>query len=183
MGFAITWFAVPETAAEAFLARQNLERTGNSSDTPDHLINQASMQTGWRVIWYDKYECPFLRTHHLRELSRDHDILVCNIEEHSMDSDVTLWRGGAPLWRIHHNGCENGATGLDVEGAPPECLAAIRKTMEQQQDEENRGDASVDFIFEIPLLVAMELTGFKHDEECSMVVGSAFHELRRTSTN
>lgn len=137
------------------------------------------MDTGWRVLWYNDDECPFLRTETVREISRNYEVLVCTVEEHVMDSAASLWRDGERLWHLHHDG-SNGPKGLDVAGPPPECFAAIRDAMHAEQEKAGGDKADVDMLFEIPLRVAQVITGFKHDEESTHVIGNQFHVLKRT---
>ncbi|MGV3661604.1 MAG: hypothetical protein ACO1TE_15560 [Prosthecobacter sp.] len=184
MGFAITWFAVPEARAASFLRRLSLVETGETEEFPESLIATARMDTGWQVLWYNKYVCKFLRTDTVREISLEHDVLVCAVEEHSMGSSASLWRGGSRVWHLDHDG-SGGPKGraLKAEGALPECFAGIRDEMERAQKEEGGATADVDMLFEIPLRVAQALIGFKHDEDSSHVMGGKFYVLRRDATD
>ena len=67
MGWAITWCAVREEKADQFLNQLGLSRTGETEELPESLISTASLDTGWRVVWYNKYDCPFLRPRDLPE--------------------------------------------------------------------------------------------------------------------
>jgi hypothetical protein len=180
MGFSITWFAVPEANAESFLRGLDLVDSGQTEEFPDSLICTARMDTGWQVLWYNKFECPFLDQDVVVALSKTHEILVCTVEEHCMDCAATLWRGGRRLWHLHYDG-SRGPKGLDVDGDLPPCLPAIKDEMEREQLAAGGDKAGVDMIFEIPVRVAKTLTGFKHDEDSPHVVGGVFHVLARTT--
>lgn len=180
MGFSITWFAVPEAHAESFLSRLSLVASGEVEELPDSLISSAAMNTGWRVLWYNDYECPFLRLETVREISRTHEVLICTVEEHVMDSAASLWRDGERLWHLHHDG-SGGAKGLEVDGQTPECFAATRDAMYAEQEKAGGDKADVDMLFEIPLRVAQSISGFKHDEESPHVIGNQFHALKRVN--
>lgn len=173
MGFAITWCAVPEAAADEFIQRIGLIDTGKTEEIPGSLIGVAHLDTGWRLIWYNKYDCPFLGEAQRRELSANHDLLYCLVEEHCMASSSEMWSNGSRKWWISHEGID-GPKGLDTSGDLPAVFPQIRHDMEAQQLVEGGGIADVDFIFEIPLLVAKSITGFKHDEVCQHVVGNRF---------
>lgn len=183
MGFAITWFAVPEAHAASFFQRLCLVETGDTEEFPESLISTARMDTGWRLLWYNKHDCRFLRTDVVREISLEHDILVCAVEEHCMSSSASLWRGAGRVWFLHHDG-NDGPKGraLRAEGTLPECFASIRDEMEEAQEAEGGAAADVDMLFEIPLRVAQSLIGFKHDEDSAHVIGGKFHVLRRDAT-
>src|SRR6266853_6318503 len=177
MGFSITWSAVPEKHAEGFLQALGLSPTGETEkDVPSSLITTARLDTGWRLLFYNKYECPFLHESDLRRLSADYDVLFCLVEEHVMASSSEMWSGGKRKWWLSHEG-EEGPKGLSVDGEPPESYPAIRRDMEQSQAAAGGDTADVDYLFEIPLKVAQFLVGFKHDEICPRLVDNQYTVL------
>jgi hypothetical protein len=178
MGFAISWCAVREDRAQQFLNRLELSPVGQTEEVPESLISMARLDTGWRVIWYNKADCPFFRPEALGDLSRDQEVLVCFVEEHVMASSAEMWSGGRRKWKLSHEG-EHGPKGLTVEGELPACFQAIREEMEALQLAEGGDAAEVDHIFEIPLKVAETLVGFKHDEDCGHLIDEHFVVLSR----
>lgn len=180
MGFAISWCAVPEAAADGFLQRIGLAGTVETEEVPESLIGVARLDTGWRLLWYNKYDCPFLGEAERREHSRKHDLLYCLVEEHYMASSSELWSRGSRRWWISHEGID-GPKGLDVSGAPPDNFQQVKSEMESKQKQEDGEKAEVDYLFEIPLLVAKFITGFKHDEVCPHVVGNEFRIMKKVS--
>jgi hypothetical protein len=181
MGFSISWSAVPAKSAEQFLTALGLVPTGETeNDIPSSLITTAKLDTGWQLLVYNEYQCPFLREAELRRISADYDVLFCLVEEHVMASSSELWSGGKRKWWISHEG-ENGPHGLEVDGEPPKSYAGIRRDVEQAQTAAGGEAAGVDYIFEIPLRVAQWLVGFKHDEICPRVIDNQYVVLSRTS--
>lgn len=180
MGFSISWYAVREGGAQKLLDRLDLSPTGEMEEVPESLISTAKLDTGWRIIWYNEYECPFLRPEDLGAISNDQEVLMCLVEEHVMASSAELWGGGERRWRIAHLG-EDGQNGLSAEGDLPECLASIRREMEEAQRAAGGDAAGVDHIFEIPLKVAQTLVGFKHDEVCPHMTEEQFVVLSRST--
>ena len=181
MGYAVTWCAVPEGNADAFLARLELSPTGDIEEIPESLVSTAKLDTGWRIVWYNEYACPFVRPKELAEISRHCPILVCLVEEHVMASSSEQWSGGKRDWWISHEG-EDGPKGLSFDGSPPECFSAIRSQMEEAQIAEGGDQAGVDYIFEIPLRVAQSIVGFKHDEDCPHLVDGHFVVLSESQS-
>ena len=178
MGFAITWCAIPEAAADGFLQRIGLTETGEKEEVPDSLIGVARLDTGWRLLWYNEYDCPFLGEAQRQEHSRHHDLLYCLVEEHCMASSAEFWSRGLRKWWISHEGI-NGPKGLDFSGEPPSDFQQARSEMEAAQREAGGDKADVDYMFEIPLRVAKSMTGFKHDEVCPHIVGNEFNIMRK----
>jgi hypothetical protein len=132
MGFSITWCAVREENADPFLQQLGLTPTGETEEHPQSLISTVALHTGWRVIWYNKYDCPFLRPQDLRELSKNTDVLLCLVEEHVMASSAEMWSNGERKWWLSHEG-EDGPSGISTDGELPESFPAIREQMEQAQ--------------------------------------------------
>jgi len=180
MGFAITWFAVPEQHAADVLKQLQLKPTGEREEFPESSIAYARLTTGWAILWYGKYDCPFLGDRELASLSSRCDILRCLVEEHVMASSAELWASGRQHWCISHQG-EDGPKGLEITGSPPDSLKTIRAQMEEAQRAEGGDDAEVDHIFEIPLKLAQGIAGFKHDEVCGCIAGGTFEVLERAS--
>jgi len=145
MGFAISWCAVREDGAEQLIQELRLTPTGKTEEFPESLSAVGKLDTGWRVIWYNDYHCPFLRPDSLSKYSIASDVLLCLVEEHTMASSSELWSGGKRKWWLSHEG-ENGPKGLSVAGDVPDTLAAIRKEMEDLQLAQGGDDAGVDYI-------------------------------------
>ena len=180
MGYSISWCAVREERADQFIQKLGLTPTGETEQEPESLISSGKLNTGWRVIWYNEYDCPFLRPEDLANGSVEQDVLVCRVEEHVMASSSELWSGGQRKWWLSHE-AENDPKELATVGELPESFAAIRKEMEELQTAAGGEDADVDYIFEIPLTVARTLVGFKHDETCPHLIGGHFEVLSRVA--
>lgn len=182
MGFAVTWCAIREEGARKLLDDLGLLPTGEREEFPESLISSARLDTGWRVIWYNQYECPFLQSEVLSEISKGQQILVCHVEEHVMASSSESWCGGKRKWRVSHEG-ENGPNGLSADGDLPACFATIRGELERAQLAAGGDDADVDYIFDIPLRIAQSIVGFKHDENCPHITEEQFVVLSKTRPN
>jgi len=175
MGYAITWCAVREVAADQLLSHLGLAATGETGEAPESRFSTARLTTGWRLIWSSRYGCPIL-TKGIPAFSGGHEVVLCQIEEHVMASSAELWVSGNREWWISHDG-EDGPKGLDTEGRLPQCFASIREEMEDVQRAEGGDDADVDYIFEIPLKVSQTVVGFKHDENYESIVQGSFMVL------
>lgn len=180
MGYAISWCAVRESGADQFLQTLGLTPTGEMQELPESLISMGRLDTGWRVVWYNKYSCPFLREEDLAKLSLGRDVLLVMVEEHVMASSSELWSEGKRKWSVSHEG-EDGPHGLSVVGGVPKTLTGIREEYEERQNAEGGDNADVDYIFEIPLKVAQSLVGFKHDEESAHLIGGQFAVMSRVT--
>jgi hypothetical protein len=172
MGYAITWCAVREEAADQLLSHLGLSATGKTEEVPASHFSTAKLKTDWRLIWSNTYACPIL-TKRLPAFAGGHEVVLCQIEEHVMASSAEVWIGGDRKWWVSHEG-EDGPKSLETQGELPQCFASIRENMEDAQRAEGGDAGEVDFIFEIPLKVAQALVGFKHDENYESVVEGNF---------
>ena len=98
-----------------------------------------------------------------------------------MASSSELWSNGSRKWWISHEGID-GPKGLDFSGDPPPNFQQIKTEMESKQEKEGGTEADVDYIFEIPLLVAKAVTGFKHDDVCPHVIKDEFKIMTRENS-
>ncbi|MCB9769117.1 MAG: hypothetical protein H6752_13050 [Candidatus Omnitrophica bacterium] len=179
MGFSITWCAVREEAADQFLKDLELSATGEVEEGPESSISMARLDTGWRVIWCnDEVPCSFLRPEDLAVLSKSRDVLLFMVSEYMMASSLEMWSSGKRAWWISHES-EKGPRHLDVDGDLPECFPKIRDEMEKAQRSEDADTEEVDYIFNIPVMVAQQLVGFKYDEDSPHLVNNEFAVLSR----
>lgn len=181
MGFSITWCAVREKDADRLLEDLNLTPTGETEEFPESSVSMAKLDTGWSIVWCNKYDSPTIGSKRLADISLERDVLFCLVEEHVMASSSEFWSGGNRKWWISHEG-ENGPKGLDVAGELPECFPKLKREMEEAQKTEGGDKADVDYIFEIPLKVAQTLVGFKHDEDCPHISKEQFIVLSSLPT-
>lgn len=89
-----------------------------------------------------------------------------------MFASVTVFKNGTFSWRIVHDAQQAGDH-LSIEGAPPESLLRIKAEQFARVGE----DREVDFVFDVPVRVAQELVGFRHDE----TIQRTFEVLRPSS--
>ncbi len=79
-----------------------------------------------------------------------------------MVSAASCWRDGRQLWKVTHDAQDPlGLEHLAIEGAPPPELTRIHTEALQ----ELRADPDpCDYLFDVPVNLAAEVVGFRHDE-------------------
>ena len=161
MGFHVGWIAVKsvgEGVAEEALADLGLEQTGESEEMADFDISGWKTPSGWYVVIFKDMDAALLQDDEVAQ--RLSQCVRAFVDETSMFSSAEAWADGNQQWAVEHD-CEEGPDHLEVTGEPPEALDRIRRDCAAEQDED--GD-DVDSFFEVPLQLAQEITGFKHDE-------------------
>lgn len=180
MGFAISWLAVRGKAPEAAFQELGVSSTGAHAEIPESAINAAPLPDDWHLLFINEFGSPYVSDNRLHVLSRNCEVVACVVEEHVMFSRAQYWKDGRRLWEITHEAQDN-ILNLTVDGEPPPRFEAVRETAMQAQMAEGVANAEVDFIFDVPLILAKELTGFKHDEANAAYAGANFTVLSPTA--
>lgn len=116
----------------------------------------GSLPSGWYLVIHGRHE---FTNDEARQFSRGCEVVACFVEEQVMVSRAAGWKDGEQIWSVTHD-AQEGDGHLDVEGEPPAGFAAIRDRLTKQQEE----DGGADFIFNIPVDLAKEITGYSHEE-------------------
>ncbi|SRR5260221_8636391 len=154
MGFAISWLAVHGDTEASVLASLGLEKTGETEEVPES--EWCSARVGeWTLVWSNSYEPVRFRN---APSKLKGEVVVCDVEEHVMFVSASAFKDGTLSWRIVHES-ERARDHLAIEGKPPESFGRIQAEELARVNE----DREVDFIFEIPVRVAQEAVGFRHD--------------------
>ena len=155
MSASLSWFAVRGKTPEAVLQDFGLKNAGKEyRDTP---FCGGMLPSGWFLLIHGRHE---FSNDQVRRLSRGCEVVACFVEEHVMVSRAAGWRDGEPIWCVTHDS-EQGDEHLEVKGVPPHGFFAIRDRLTTRQEEEE----GADFIFNIPVDLAEEVTGYSHEEK------------------
>lgn len=158
MGFSISWLAAPSDKKEFVLGALGLTETNQRQSFPESARAGIALPTGWYAVWFDHPSPSTLKPEVLRMLSASTKIVACQVEEHAMVSTAASWENGKEQWFIAHDG-EDGITSLDVMGNPPVFFDEVRVEMLQLQE----GRTDVDYVFNVPIMLAERIVGFRHD--------------------
>lgn len=163
MGFSICWIGVKGQDKIGALKLFEMRDTGVEDETNDAPYSAANTESNWAIIWSN--DLTFAGDEpRLGRISKMSPLLACFVEEHTMFSLAILYEGGEAIWSIMHQGDGEDVFHLEKAGAIPSFLVEIEDHLMAKQRAEGGRAADVDYVFEIPLLAAKQLTGFKHDE-------------------
>ncbi len=159
MGLSCSWIAVQGAEKSAVLDR--LGFTESDELAGESVPDQGYYETpeGWLIIFV--HDLDWASPEKIAALSSGALAIGCQMSEHVMCSDIRAYRDGACLWSVNHDP-EKDLNGIEVGGAAPPELGAIRENAERQQETE--GD-DVDFIFDIPIALSATICGFRPDED------------------
>jgi len=83
-------------------------------------------------------------------------------------------------WSVSHDGAR-GRYDISAHGALPLAFAPIKTRLNARQDESGGAASDVDYTFDIPVELAAELTGYRHDRLRFDWGRPNFMELERAS--
>jgi hypothetical protein len=171
MGLSLSWVATKTASPQEVLAAMELRPTGKKEDFPKSRLSAAQLSNGFYVVKFSRKE---LRQSKLKEFSRAFDLLYGFVEEHVMCSTVASWHNGKEIWSVAHD-AQEGVMHLVEKGSLPTGLAAIRDRLFTEQ--KSRGQEDVDCIFDIPVELAAEITGYRYDQDIEGLGSYAFEVL------
>lgn len=161
MGFSLSWLAVKDISESRILDAFGARKTGKSDEVPDWDLGYMERASAWRFVFVNRDDIEQSFSSCLQKLSSDSELVAVFVEEHVMYSRASCWNNAKVLWRVEHDNERGGLKDIRWEGAVPRCFKGIYKDMLEQLKNDSE---PCDYLFDVPTLVAQDLTGFKHDE-------------------
>ncbi|MEY2757734.1 MAG: hypothetical protein RIR33_1512 [Pseudomonadota bacterium] len=161
MSFSLAWFAVQGIGRDDFLDRTGFTDTGEVDEYFEHDHSAGELPGGWYVIVTS--ELGMLAPDRLAQWSAGGRLVAALVHEEAANTLSTEWKDGRQVWSVSHDGGEGGDQ-LAVEGKLPDVFEELKHEAEAAQKESEKEGGGVNFVFDIPLDLAAEITGFRHDE-------------------
>ncbi|MCV3764956.1 hypothetical protein [Rhizobium sp. TRM95796] len=161
MGFRICWIALESEDRQRCLQTFGMVETGRSDEELELPFSLATLPTGWTILFSNDESNP--SEAQAGVYSRAARVIRCQVNENEMTSAVTCYAEGELLWSLTHNS-ELGFYHIAPAGAAPSFVHEIIARLTAEQDANGGEKSDVDFLFEAPIELAAELTGFRHDE-------------------
>ncbi len=161
MGFNIVWVGVDKSSKSELASLLTVRDTGLADETKEAPISAAELPNGWTIVVFNDLN-PTLQGR-IDALGPSRRLVTCAVLEGPMVSQVIHRHGNGSSWSVAHVS-EHGLFDLKVEGTPPDFFETIKAKQIAEQNAENEADAlNVDHIFDVPILLAEHVTGFRHD--------------------
>jgi hypothetical protein len=180
MGHSLSWAALKGGNPETVCSALGLRATRKREQLPKSKVTGAALPTGWYAILFNRTE---IKDQTLEKLSRAGEVVSCFVEDHVMFSSASAWKNGRQLWRVAHDGGQDGILHLETSGDLPAEFASIQKSFFAKQEKETTepDDLKVDHVYELPAEVAKDLTAFRHDQDIPGIYGDIFAALEPKS--
>ena len=162
MGFAASWIGVRGLDRDDLIQRCGLQPAaqGVTMDGARYAIGRRK-DDWWVVVAFRDYE--FAEPQRIQPLSEAGEAVGVQIEEHVMVSALYAYDRGRPIWCVFHNGGDEGADHLVLEGTPPPVLDEVVADLRRQQEEDPTDE--VDYLFEAPYILSQRLFDYRIDDD------------------
>lgn len=170
MGYQLAWIAMRSKSREEVLHLFGLRTTGEHEEFPESDITGLLVQPDWCIILVNLHGDGLERLRFGQAngiLSQGCEHVYCYVHERTMMSCASAWYNSDEVWTILHNGGNIGILHLEVFGDIPNQYDSIRERLVSLQYANGGEQATVDYIFDVPIEVAASVTGFRHDREVS----------------
>ncbi|HOY79264.1 MAG TPA: hypothetical protein PLN33_15720 [Hyphomonadaceae bacterium] len=157
MSMSLVWFAARGISADDFLERAGFSDTGDPDEYFDEEHSGGALGDGWYVIVSS--DVGLLDPAKVGGWSAGGRVVAVALDEESLNSMAIEWVDGKLVWSAAYDGSEGGDQ-LAVEGTLPAVFAELSHEASALQAE----GGSAEHVFDIPLDLAADVTGFRHDE-------------------
>jgi hypothetical protein len=176
VGFNMSWIFVDQIDLNELYAALDVKSTGEAADKHDLGTKRVPLaglrpKDGWCAI-FGRYSFVLDITigtdpPRLARLPAKSRAVSCVVLEHAMISYASFWQDGRHIWEVRHQPSKEQPERLDFWGDLPPSFIGTWEAALQKQREHNAtrklGELGVDYIFNVPLAAAAEITGFRHD--------------------
>lgn len=159
MGFSISWLAVCGKPKADILAELALADTAQATDADESEMSGALLPGGWYVIYLNEFWHTLVQPETVAALSSGATVVGCAVEEHAMASLAFLYKEGECVWQVSHV-LDRGHDHLDIDGQAPDATSALLQAAIQRHEAEGH-----DAVFNVPVDLAFQACGFRHDAE------------------
>ena len=173
MGYVISWLAVRGKTAEEVRRQLGLHPTGEREEIPDSPITGVEMSGGWYLVFANDFS--YAKDSDPARLSSGAEVVTFAVEEHVMYCEASGWTDGHKTWTVIHD-AQQGLYHLETSGDLPKTFGEIRERLMSVQKAAGKR-ADVDHISDIPVELAVSLTGYRYDQALPVEMGEAPYEV------
>jgi hypothetical protein len=175
VGFNMSWVFVDAIELDELYAALDVKSTGEAADPYDlgtFRVELAGLRpkAEWCAVFghYSFVLDLAIGTDppRLERLPAKSRAVSCVVLEHAMISHASLWQDGRHIWQVHHQPSREHPRNLEFWGdLPPGFSGSWDAALQKQSKHDARrkpGEWGVDYLFNVPLDTAAEITGFRH---------------------
>jgi hypothetical protein len=172
MGISLAWVAVEALPVDEALRRLLLARTGEPCEFQHVTVSSHPLPYNWLLVTAMGCDHRVIRPESMAAISAGCRAVACSVEEHVNFASTELWSDGLRTWHVQHEG-DRDVENITYAGSPPPRFFELLSTVESGDSENLQGH----FHMDIPLLLAKDISGFRHDECNPDVDSTPFERL------
>jgi hypothetical protein len=168
VGFNMSWIFVDQIDLNELFAALDVRSTGEAADPYDLGTGRVPLaglkpKDGWCAI-FGHYSFVLditigIDPPRLMRLPTKSQAVSCVVLEHANISYANLWQDGRHIWEVRHQPNMEQPDHLEFWGDLPPAFIGIWDAALQKR----RKIGGADYVFDVPIDVAAEITGFRHD--------------------
>jgi hypothetical protein len=158
MSRVVGWIAIQGMSEEGVAEALGLAA---APDAPKARVTICTLANGWRVLFTVDFDYP--TPERMALLSTAGAAIAVSADDRTMFSVVRGYERGKAIFAIEHDGGTHGARHIATAGTIPAAWNPILEKANREQDEEDAGEAMVDFVFDAPAALAEALSGYRDD--------------------
>ena len=176
MGYSLSWLAIRGKSAEAVRDELGFRPTGKREQIPEAALSAVEMPNGWYLIVSNRSEQVADDATMQRLSSSGCALVTCFVEEHVMVSRASTWAGGRSKWSVTHD-AQQGHGHLEAHGELPPSYTSILDQLKTKQQDADANNEQTDYIFDVPVELALSVVGYRHDRDVPGLSGEVFEVL------
>lgn len=179
MGFKISWIAVKDCEPSQVREMLSLSISGEREEFPESPITEVALPEDWYLLHFNEFDTPALDDVSLETISKLGDVVTSQVHEGVMVSLASCFISGQLVWRVIHN-AQISQDHLEATGDLPANFETIKSKKIKAQNEDF--DQMVDYIFDVPIDLAMSVVGYRYDMILPNEHECPFHVLRYSNS-
>lgn len=179
MGYKISWIAVKDCEPSQVREMLSLSLSGDREEFPESPITEVALPEGWYLLHFNEFDAPALADVSLEKISTLGDVVTNQVHEGVMVSTASCFIAGKLVWRVIHD-AQISQDHLEATGNLPANFETIKSEKMTAQHEDD--DEMVDYIFDVPVDLAMSIVDYRYDMGLPNEHESPFHVLRYSNS-
>jgi len=156
MGFNVDLIAIRGADEVKLFSAMKLQMTSETESEPESEILYAALPSGWDLFFFNRSDLPHESV--MATISREAEVLLLSVSETVMVSFAECLRDGKLAWAVSHDPNIR-EDHLETTGPLPACYKPIESRLKANQALSD----GADHLFDVPVEVFYELTGFRYD--------------------
>jgi hypothetical protein len=178
MGFNVQLISVHGKESQAIHRELKVAPTGRREDVSESPITGANLPNGDYLLYLNNPDNIEPEDGIYRNLSINASLVACFVHEGMMVSYACEWADGVEQWSVIHDTQQN-AKHLKTRGTLPQQFESIRERFFEEQ----KTEADVDYIFEIPIELFVAVGGVRYDQDIPGAGPEPFEVLEKVGVS